>query len=64
MKLQNNMQLVIASMGKLYKVTHICNSVQEANQIMSATPDTSCMTEDDNGRIYLAETTPLPVDFP
>lgn len=63
MKLENHMQLLIASMGKLYNVTHICNSVEEANQIMSETPDTSCITEDEQGRVYLAETTPLPVYF-
>ena len=64
MKLENNMQLIIASMGKLFKVTHICNSIKEANQIMSDNsdnpdPEISCITEDEQGRIYLVETLPL-----
>lgn len=59
MKLENNMELLISSMGKLFKVTHICNSAEEANQIMSGNPDISCITEDEQGRVYLADNNPL-----
>ncbi len=59
MKMTNNMQLLIASEGKLFLVTHVCQSVEYANQVMKDIPETACISEDEKGNIYLAKTEPL-----
>jgi hypothetical protein len=59
MKLNNDfMRLLIEVDGKLFAVTHICNSLDEANKIMSENPQVACIAEDEQGRIYLAEKNP------
>ena len=56
--LTNNMSIFIESMGKLFKVTHICDSIEVANEIMSENPDTAYIARDNQGRMYLALQTP------
>jgi hypothetical protein len=54
--LTNDMTLLIESQGKLFKVTHICCSIQEANQIMSENPNIAMICEDyGSNYIFLAE---------
>lgn len=59
MKLQNDMQLLISSQGKLFKVEHVCRDDAQANRIMANDDTVSCITEDDEGRVYLALKEPL-----
>ena len=55
MKLSNDMHLLIESMGKLFLITHICRTEKEANQIMSENEELSCISVDEDGRVYLAK---------
>ena len=62
MKLTNNMTLLIDVGGKLFKVTHICESDREANQIMSENPNIAMICEDEeSGKIFLAEKEEYPL---
>jgi hypothetical protein len=55
MKMTNNAQLFISIDGKLFLVTHICDSVNDANKIMADNKTTSFVAEDEQNRYYLAE---------
>ena len=64
MNMTNNASLFIAVDGDLFQVTHICNSVDEANAIMREdNQGTAAISEDEQGRIFLALQTPQP-DLP
>jgi hypothetical protein len=49
------MRLYVASMGKIFRVTHVCLSMQEANAVCERHRDTAVIAEDPNGLVYLAE---------
>lgn len=56
MNLSNiGMQLFVRSMGQMFEVTHICDTADEANQIMSVNHDVAHVCEDEKGRIFLAK---------
>jgi len=48
------MSLYMKSMGKLFKVTAVCKSTDEANAIMERDREQACIAEDCNGLVYLA----------
>lgn len=54
MKLSNGIRLYACSMGKVFRVTHICRSSDEANKVMERTPNTALIAEDNTGLCYLA----------
>ena len=54
-KLSNEIQIYACSMGKVFRVTHVCQNVEEANCIMERDRDTALIAEDNNGFCYLAE---------
>jgi len=62
MTMTNNAQLFISIDGKLFLVTHICNSINEANYNMANDKTTSFITEDEQGRYILAKMEPV-LDF-
>jgi hypothetical protein len=49
-----DMRLYCASMGKLFRVTAVCKSDAEANQIMARDSDQALIATDCNGLNYLA----------
>lgn len=49
------MQLYMASMGKIFRVTAVCKTIEEANAIMERDRDQALIAEDCNGFCYLAE---------
>ena len=49
------MRLYVASMRKIFRVTHVCGTLEEANEVMAEHSDTAAIAEDKDGRIYLAE---------
>jgi len=55
--LQNGagIQLYAASMGKIFRVTHVCQTTDEANKAMEQDSSIGMIAEDQQGRIYLAE---------
>jgi hypothetical protein len=55
-KLSNGIALYAASMGKLFRVTHICLDGAQANQAMSQDKTIALIAEDRNGLCYLAKT--------
>jgi hypothetical protein len=55
-KLSNGIALYAASMGKLFRVTHICLDGAQANQAMSQDNSIALIAEDRNGLCYLAKT--------
>lgn len=56
LKLDNpEMVACVASMGKMFKVTAICKSDEEANIICRKNPDTGVIATDCNGLVYIAE---------
>jgi hypothetical protein len=54
-KLTNGIDLYCCSMRKVFRVTHVCRSMEEANAIMEKRKDIGCIAEDNNGLVYLAE---------
>ena len=50
-----HLSLYIKSMGKLFKVTAICRTIEEANNIMEKDKDQAMIGEDKSGLIFLAE---------
>lgn len=52
--LTNNLQLYCCSMGKVFRVTHVCDKMDEANRIMARNRDVALIAEDEKGRCYLA----------
>ena len=50
-----DMRLYMASMGKLFRVTAVCHTTEQANGIMARDRSQVVIAEDCNGLIYLAE---------
>ena len=56
LKLNNPaMGVYVKSMGRLYKVTAICKTDEEANAILAKNKNQAVMACDCNGLVYLAE---------
>ena len=53
-RLNNNISLYCCSMGKVFRVTHVCTDADESNATMAANPDTTLIAIDNNGLHYLA----------
>jgi hypothetical protein len=54
--LSNNLHLFVASMGKIFRITDICHTMEEANAIMARHSDRAMIAEDAKaGLIFLAE---------
>lgn len=51
----NPIGLYAASMGKIFRVTHICDTQEEANEECRKRSDIGLIMSDDAGRHYLAE---------
>lgn len=54
MKLTNDIRLYCCSMGKVFRVTRICNTTEEANEAMKRDRESAMIAEDGEGRIFLA----------
>ena len=54
MKLTNHLTFFCLSMGKVFEVTDVCNTADEANKIMERNSNTALIAEDDKGHFYLA----------
>ncbi len=54
-KLSDPMKIYMASMGKVFRITHICLDMDEANSVLEKNKDIACIAEDNNGLVYLAE---------
>ena len=53
--MQNDLKLYAASMGKVFRVTHIATSVDEANTYCEKHPDSGVIAEDtQKGIIFVA----------
>ena len=44
-----------AAQGQLYELTHVCDTEQEALDVISKTPNVSAIATDAGGRVYLAK---------
>lgn len=51
----NPIGLYAATMGKIFRVTHVCDTAEEANEECRRNPDTGLIMLDEAGRHYLAE---------
>lgn len=51
----NSIHVYAASMGKMFRVTHICENDDDANEECRKNPDVGVIMSDNAGRIYLAE---------
>lgn len=47
--------LYCASMGKIFRVTHVCRDADEANRVMEKNDRVTLIAEDKAGLCYLAE---------
>lgn len=54
-KLQDGIQLYAASMGKIFRVTHVLPDMDAANKAMAQDRNIALIAEDNNGLCYLAE---------
>ena len=54
-KLTDGIRIYACSMGKVFRVTHVCRNDEEANKVMAQDRDTTCIATDNNGLVYLAE---------
>lgn len=54
-RLQNGISLYAASMGKIFRVTHVLPDAETANQAMEDDRNTALIAVDNNGLHYLAE---------
>lgn len=54
-KLSNEIQLYACSMGKVFRVTHVCRTMAEANAEMEKDHSTALIAEDNTGLCYLAK---------
>jgi len=54
-KLTDGMRLYCCSMGKVFRVTHICDTAEEANSLIEKNNHTALIACDESGRHYLAE---------
>ena len=48
------MRMYMCAMGKVFRVTHICDSTEDANRTMETNKDTALIAEDRAGRCFLA----------
>lgn len=55
MHLSNGIKVYCKSMGKIFRVSHIAKTVEEANKFTENHADTGVIAEDKNGLIYIAE---------
>ena len=55
LQLENSIGLYAASMGKLFRVTHICDTAEQANAIMQRRSDIGLISQDKAGHLFLAE---------
>ena len=55
MKLSNNVHVYCKSMGKVFRVTHIARTDQEANEFCDRHPDSAVIAVDGSGLVYIAE---------
>jgi hypothetical protein len=55
LNLENNVGLYAASMGKIFRVTHICDTEEQANKIMERRRDIGLISQDNAGHLFLAE---------
>jgi len=55
MKLSDGVQVYCKSMGKVFRVTHIAKSDDEANEFMRKNKDTAVIAVDRSGLVYIAE---------
>jgi hypothetical protein len=55
LNLTNDIGLYAASMGKIFRVTHICDTIEEANAIMEKNRDIGLISQDKRGHLFLAE---------
>ena len=62
MKLTNQAELFVKVMGQTFSVRHVAKTIDEANEFMSANPDTSFISEG-NGLFYVADNEPLKVIY-
>jgi len=62
MKLTNKAELFIKVMGQTFPVRLVAKTIEEANQFISANPDTSFISEG-NGLFYVADNEALKVVF-
>lgn len=53
--LENNIGFYAASMGKIFRVTHIVDTDDEANAIMERNRDIGLISKDKHGHLFLAE---------
>jgi hypothetical protein len=53
-KLSDGVQIFAASMGKIFRVTHVCKTASEANKAMEQDGKTTLIAIDNNGLHYLA----------
>jgi hypothetical protein len=53
-KFENDVVMYACSMGKVFRVTHICDTDAEANAVMEKVPDTALICMDNKKRLYLA----------
>jgi hypothetical protein len=49
-----HLRMYMCSMGKIFRVTHICDSTEDANRTMETNKDTALIAEDRAGRCFLA----------
>lgn len=54
-KLSDGIRIYACSMGKIFRVTHVLQSMEEANRVMENDRTTAMIAEDNNGLIYLAK---------
>ena len=54
-KLSNDIRLYACSMGKVFRVTHVCRTMEEANKEMEKDHTTALIAEDNTGLCYLAK---------
>jgi len=54
-KLQNGIGLYCVSMGKIFRVTHVLQNMDDANKAMEQDRSTALIAEDNNGLCYLAQ---------
>jgi UDP-N-acetylglucosamine pyrophosphorylase len=55
MELTNNIHVYCKSMGKLFRVSYIAKTTEDANKFMKNHNDCGVIAEDKNGLIYIAE---------
>lgn len=55
MRLTDDIKIYCKSMGKIFRVSHIAKTIEEANKFTESHTDTGVIAEDKNGLIYIAE---------